>query len=514
MDTPPLSGRWTRRRFLRTAGLVGIGGVSVAAAIRLIETANPTPTAKADGTAAPSASAAPSGSPDLAALRHHYKSRPDLTPPMVLVNVPAGPEVAPGYIFTTPSNGDGTDGPMIVDGVGELVWLRPDSGLRATDFRVVDWQGQPALLWWEGTVNGGIGSGEVIVSDASYREIARIQAGGGYRADLHECQLTPYGTALLTGDTGLATTRAIGGAGLTGQVMDCGIWEVDLATGAVVFEWHGVDHVALDETFVAAPKDDSAIWDYLHVNSIDLDHDGNLLASARNTSAVYKIDHSTGEIMWRLGGLRSDFSIGEGAAFSWQHDARRQADGTISIFDDETEGSTSRAIFLDVDETAKTSTLVRAYARKPPVLARSQGNVQVLPNGNSMVGWGDAPYCTEFAPDGTILFDATYPAAKMSYRVFRFPWTGRPDDAPAIAVEAGPAGGATVYASWNGATEVATWEVLAGTSASTLASAKRAARAGFETTIRVSSAGPAFAVVALDRSGNTLGRSTVATTGG
>jgi outer membrane protein assembly factor BamB len=496
--------RWTRRDFLRIAGLVGAGGLSLAALARLLESPpGPVSTAMADGTAAPSLSPGA----DLSALRTQYRSRPDLTPPTVIVNVPAAPEVGAGLIFMTPSNGDATDGPMIVDDSGELVWLRPDSGQRTTNLQVVDHLGQPTLLWWEGSVNGGIGSGEVILADSSYHEIARIQAGNGYPADLHECRITPQGTALLTGDAGVAATSALGGAGVAGQVMDCGIWEVDIPTGQVLFEWHGVDHVALDESFVAPTSDQSAIWDYLHVNSIEVDRDGGLLVSARNTSTVYKVDRATGRIVWRLGGKRSDFSIGGGAAFSWQHDARRHADGTISIFDDATDPSTSRAIFLDVDEQAMASTLVRAYARSEPVLAHSQGNAQLLPNGNVFVGWGDAPYCSEFSADGRTLFDAAYPAAKQSYRVFRMPWVGRPSDTPSIAVERGAGGALTVYASWNGATEVATWEVRAGSSSSAMTTVARAARAGFETPIAVAASAPLMAVDALDSAGRILGSS-------
>jgi hypothetical protein len=61
--------------------------------------------------------------------------------------------------------------------------------------------------------------------------------------------------------------------------------------------------------------------------------------------------------------------------------------------------------------------------------------------------------------------------------------------------------------SWNGATEVATWAVLAGRNPSTLAAAGSQPRAGFETVISVNSEGPYFAVTAHDASGRQLGRS-------
>lgn len=466
-----------------------------------------------NATAVPGGTASPSPSPDLGVLRHHYQSRPDLTPPILQIDVAASRDVADGLMFLTPNDGNGKDGPMIADDAGDLVWMLPGSGQGATDLQVVEFRGEPALMWWEGVINGGIGTGDVVVVDRTYREIARLQVGNGYRADLHECHLTPQGTILMTGDGGVPASRASGAGSFTGQVLDCGVWEIDLATGRTLFEWHGVDHVPVDESYIDPPTDGSTIWDYLHVNSIDLDTDGGFLISARNTSAVYKVERATGAIQWRLGGKRSDFTIGQGADFSWQHDVRRHPDGSISIFDDSTDPHTSRGLIVSVDESAMRSTLVAAYARQPPVLAHSQGNVQLLPNGNVLVGWGDAPYFTEFARDGRILFDVGFPAAKMSYRVFRSPWVGRPTEPPAIAVLA-DATGTTVYASWNGATEVASWEVLAGSQAETMAPVRRARRTGFETAIGLPSPEPFVAVRALDAKGAPLGESARVTIAG
>ncbi len=284
------------------------------------------------GTPSPSP-AAPSPSADYSAFRHHYRSRPDLTPPQVLVQVTAG-QVAPGLLLFTPSNGSGTDGPAIVDNEGELVWLRPGSGSQVADFQVAEINGERVLAWWEGSVNGGIGTGEIVLADRTYREIGRVKAGNGRKADLHEFHVTGQGTVLIFADAGVAATSAPGGTGMSGQVMDTAVQEIDLQTGAVRFEWHVVDHIAIAESYVPPTTDPKAIYDYVHGNSIDVDHDGNLLVSARNTSAVYKVNRTTGEIMWRLGGKRSDFAMGPGTTFGWQHDVRRQPDGTLTMFDD------------------------------------------------------------------------------------------------------------------------------------------------------------------------------------
>ncbi|HTA04886.1 MAG TPA: arylsulfotransferase family protein, partial [Solirubrobacteraceae bacterium] len=230
---------------------------------------------------------------------------------------------------------------------------------------------------------------------------------------------------------------------------------------------------------------------------------------------------SSGQVRWRLGGKRSSFAMGAGTRTAWQHDAREQADGTITFFDN---GATpaihsqSRAIELRLDLQQKTATLVReATHPQQPLVAGSQGNVQQLAGGDWMVGWGEAPYVSEFSQSGALLFDAHLPATYESYRAYRLPWTGQPVDAPALAlVHAAGAGGrgsgpATVYASWNGATQVASWRVLAGASPSTLAHVASAAKSGFETALQVSSlpTGDYVQVQALDASGAVIGVSHV-----
>jgi hypothetical protein len=222
---------------------------------------------------------------------------------------------------------------------------------------------------------------------------------------------------------------------------------------------------------------------------------------------IYKLDHS-GEIIWRLGGKSSDFTMGAGTRFAWQHDARRRPDGTLSVLDN---GATpaverrSRALILALDETAMAAELVAQYSH-PGVLAGSQGNVQLLDNGNVFVGWGEVPRVTEFDHGGQIVFDALLGAKYQSYRAFRESWSGLPAQAPAMALRGSP-GSATAYASWNGATDVGSWQLLAGAGEDRLAVVARARTAGFETAVRGTARGPWFAVQALDGAGGTLGQS-------
>ena len=265
-------------------------------------------------------------------------------------------------------------------------------------------------------------------------------------------------------------------------------------------EWRSLDHIALQESYWPVSSD----WDFFHINSVDFDRDGSLLVSARSTHTVYKLARS-GEILWRLGGTRSDFELGPGASFAWQHDARRRTDGAISIFDN---GATpavearSRALILELDEDAMTATLQEQYSHRG-VLAGSQGNVQLLDSGNVFVGWGEVPRVSEFERSGRMVFDALLGSGYECYRAFRLPWSATPAHAPALAL-ARDGARVAAYASWNGATRVAHWQLLAGVSAAALAPVARASARSFETALQARSAGPLFAVQAL---GSTASRS-------
>jgi hypothetical protein len=152
--------------------------------------------------------------------------------------------------------------------------------------------------------------------------------------------------------------------------------------------------------------------------------------------------------------------------------------------------------------------LLRSYTNRRNLLAGSQGNMQVLPNGNALIGWGAKPYLSEYSADTKhLLFEARFPRGGESYRAYKFPWAGRPATVPAVAARL-RGGKLTVYTSWNGATEVAGWRVLTGASADALTPATTAGRSGFETAIPVpGSAGPYVAVQALDAAGQVLSTS-------
>ena len=405
---------------------------------------------------------------------------------------------------------------MIVDDFGSPIWIHTTPGKRALNLRVGTYQGASVLTWWEGVIATGTGAGEYVLMDEAYHEVTRVRAGNGLQGDLHEFITTAEGTALFTAYAqrsmpGASAVPSPGASPGADKLLDSIIQEVDIASGKVLFEWHASDHVSLAESYVGPTTGQP--FDFFHINSIDVDTDGNLLISARHTCAVYKIDRQSGEVIWRLGGNRSDFSMGPNARFAWQHDARRLPDGAISLFDDGSNGAKpptedhSRGLVLDVDEVAHTATVRAAYGHPGGILATSQGSMQRLSNGNVLVGWGDQPYFTEFSADGSIVLDARLPAGSFSYRALRFAWQGKPADRPAVASDGGDTADTTIYASWNGATDVAVWVVLGGDSPETLAALGSQPSSGFETAIFVPGRPRLVAVRAVDRSGSVLAES-------
>ena len=488
--TNTLSRKLTRQKFL---GVVGAG----AACVALLNM----PGCKEDGRSHPSSSA----SPDEART---FRSRPELSPPDIEITEQAH-DTAPGYIFIAAKKGAGQDGPMIVDDLGQLVWFSKDR--YATDFKVQRYRGEPVLTWWQGKVVAGHGVGEYVIFDSSYREITRVQAGSGHQGDLHEFSITPQDTALLTSYVATPTDLSPIGGPEEGMAWGGITQELDIETKKVLFEWRSLEHVGVEESYrEEPPQDPDTPIDYFHINSIDIDFDGNFLISAKGTSAVYKVDRESGEIMWRLGGKKSDFEMGEGTRTAFQHDVRRQSDGTITIFDNGAPPQVheqSRGIVVDLDMNSMSATLVREFTHPKKLLSTSQGNVQVLPNGDAFVGWGSAPYFSEYSEDGELLFDAHFPGEAQSYRAFRFPWKGHPGDEPAVAVERGPDDKVTLYVSWNGATEVESWQVLAGPDLDQLEPVGTVPRRGFETTVAVRTAEPYVAVRARSASGQVLGTS-------
>jgi hypothetical protein len=347
------------------------------------------------------------------------------------------------------------------------------------------------------------------IADRPYNVIATVQAGNGLTADIHEFFLTPEGTALITIYRTVTRDLSSVGGSTSGLVTEGVVQEIDVASGRVLFEWHSLDHVGLDESHLPLPASATTAWDYFHLNAVRLDEDGNLLVDSRHAWAAYRVDRHSGEVLWRLGGKKSDFALGPDAPFAWQHNPTAvDHHGLVRIFDNESDGTTllpySRVIWVRHDDVKKTATLERWLKHPEGLSAGSQGNAQGLENGDTFVGWGALPRFSEFDERNDLVFDAALPAGYNSYRAYRFEWEGEPRTRPTSTAQLTFDGDTLVHAVWNGATKVARWEVV---------SADRvvadAEWNGLDTTIQVGEPLRSLVVIARDRAGVELARSEI-----
>jgi hypothetical protein len=311
-----------------------------------------------------------------------------------------------------------------------------------------------------------------------------------------------------------------------GTLVDVAVQEYNLSTGQLLFSWDafnpgGAPNIPLSMSYqhpsTALVNGQPTPWDAYHINSIQLVGSNQYLVSMRNTWAAYLVNVPTGTIAWTLGGKASSFTLGPRASFAWQHDVRMGANNVVSMFDDAccevigpgtfgpTSGS-SRGLVLKLDPTTHVASFVAQYERAPTFNAAFLGSTQMLPGGNVAVGWGSQQFFSEFSSGGSKLLDVQWPTPDLSYRVYVQRWVGTPYFPPSGAAR--KTGSAiTVYASWDGATQVASWRVLAGTSSKRLTAVATKAKSGFETAIGVAASYKFFKVQALDGRGRVLGTS-------
>ena len=458
---------------------------------------------------------------------YSFASAPELHPPKLLVLSKAKSyKPSPGYIMTanfldvTKPPIVGQSGPMILDRNLQPVWFKAvPTDVVAANLDVYSYQGGPVLAWWQGVVSatGEIDSGEVVVVDQHYRTVARLKGADGWVISLHALDIRD-GAAWVTANRNVARDLSDAGGVNHGVLVDSALQKYDLKTGRLLYTWRATDHIPLSDSQTQPPPNGFP-WDAYHINSLQLTADGKALVSMRNTSAAYLFDLDTGRIAWQLGGKHSTFDLPADAEFEWQHDVTLDDDSTVTLFDNhccEITGAGeylpakrgSRGLKLKLDTSARTATVAAEYSHGTTFRSQYMGNVQPLDDGNVLVGWGQVPFISEFSPSGELLFDGAFPDPNMTYRAWVRPWVGEPLDKPRAAARPG-GDGATVVASWNGATEVTRWKVLAASGSGPLTAGGERPRSGFETAIPVPGDRTRFQVQALDAGGQVLGTSTV-----
>jgi hypothetical protein len=355
----------------------------------------------------------------------------DRAPPVTVLTQAA--DGGNGDIFITPEGCGYVGGPEIVSDTGKVIWFHAvPAGEFATDFRTQIYEGRPVLTWFQGK---GLSGTDYIYNDR-YQQIAEIRAGHGDFTDFHEFLITPWNTALILADSiGTANLTSIGGPA-DQKVFDGIVEEIDIRTGKVLFQWNSADHVPYRDSHQPLPGSAARPWDWFHINAVHLDTDGNLLIDSRYTWTTYKVNLHTGKIIWELGGKQSTFKLvaaprqvldSAGEIFAFQHDPEAIGSGEYTLFDDESDGSStllphSRVVTVKLDLTTRVATLVKSVDQPEGLVAPAEGNAQTTGHGDLFVGWGTLPYISEFSPSGRLLFNAKLPAGVFTYRAYHLPW--------------------------------------------------------------------------------------------
>lgn len=252
--------------------------------------------------------------------------------------------------------------------------------------------------------------------DLAGQLVQTVNTVGG-QSDFHDVLKLPNGNYVMA--TVQAEPCALTSWGLDGP-RNClnHVFQELTPAGDLVWEWDTAAHIPVAETTEdwrdQQRSVDPATYDPWHYNSVEDTGDG-FIISFRHLDAVYKIDKTTGAIVWKLSGTPRAESldiVGDPLdGFSGQHDARLLDDGSVTLFDNGTLGlrssRTPRSIRYTIDPGAGTATLVGDV--RDPIAPRSAccGSTRVLPGGNRVTGWGGRPDMTENRPDGSRVFRLT-----------------------------------------------------------------------------------------------------------
>jgi Arylsulfotransferase (ASST) len=465
-----------------------------------------------------------------------FVSAPKLHPPKLSTNgTPQTKKLAPGYFMAAnfkilainkPMVGEA--GPLILDRNLQPVWFFPvGTNQFASNLEAQTYNGKPVLSWWQGVVTGtgDTTSGEDVVVDQHYRTLATLKGANGWIISEHELIISGA-NAWVTAYKNVPMNLKPYGGSANGVVVDTAVQEYNLKTGQLLYTWDalnpgGTPNVPLSQSqqkaFPGIP------WDAYHLNSIQLTGHGTFLVSLRNTWSAYLVNRTTNGIEWTLSGnpSLSTFRLPAAAQFHWQHDVQMHKGNVVSVFDDAccaitgvsasgkveygAKSGPTRGLVLKLNPTAHTGSLIGQYVRTKNESFDTVylGNTDLLPDGNVAVGWGSQPFFSEYSKSGQLLLSADWPIPDISYRTYVQNWVGIPYFAPSGAVRTSH-GKTTVYASWDGSTQVVSWRVLGGPDARHLKAVATKAKNGFETAIALGSAYKTYEVQALDAKGHVL----------
>ncbi|CAN9186775.1 unnamed protein product [Alternaria alternata] len=449
-----------------------------------------------------------------------FKSRPGFEPPVLSINKTG--TTSPGQILFPLSGSESHNYSLnIFQEDGELVWQSGYGDYAA--FRRTTLFGEPVLAYFAGVSFSepwGFGYGIIYILNQQYENIYNVTLWNStyplesisplydptqYQPfswiDMHENLITPEGT-MFVGAVNVTPwdLSSIGGP-KDGWVVDSIVLELNVTNSEVLWQWSHLDHVDQVTLASAVPtyplgdlgRNSSYPWGPFHINSVERFDDDSFLISSRHYCSIFKVNRN-GTVEWTLNGYSGgDFTLMNNLSFCYQHDARLHPSQlpnttTISLFNNDNSAVVSHVnqttgIFLSIDEQDMTASLLQELADPDDTIySVSQGNMEVLPSGNIVMGYGSVPTLKEFDQDGNVVLSVSWGEAEavQSYRSYKAEWVGKPSSKPDVYA-CKSSNGTEVYMSWNGATEHRVWTVFGGVSNGSLSEVVSVNKTGFET---------------------------------
>lgn len=316
---------------------------------------------------------------------------------------------------------------IIIDDNGVPFFYKREQG------RVMDFKVHPT-----GEYSYGVGTGErnefnrreniIVVLDGNFNEVDRVSTVGLNHTDTHEFLIRPNGNYVLLGYHGVLRDMT-GFGGTSSQLVEESVFQEVTRDRTVVFQWTSWDGIPFTDALRSKTE-------YAHVNSIFIDDDENWIISARAVSQVLKIERSSGDVLWKLGGKSNEFVFINDpySGLCGQHTASILSNGNLLVFDNgqpcipgsaENRGELTRIAEFQIDTVASTATLVWSYSQDG-AYTTSKGSAQRLANGNTLIGWGTGVpiTATEVDAEGKTVWELTGLLDGKSvgtYRAFRGP---------------------------------------------------------------------------------------------
>ncbi|OJJ77776.1 hypothetical protein ASPBRDRAFT_112389 [Aspergillus brasiliensis CBS 101740] len=420
-----------------------------------------------------------------------YRTAPYLPPQ---IKITKSGQTDPGYIFVGPrGNQPQGTAALIYDEDGNLVYEGPEEV--TANFRVQKLFNEDVITFWAGDMMDlGFGYGTVHILDNTYREIFTVTLQDNFISpdgvtrdsyiDLHESHVTDRNTLLVTAYNVTQHDLSSIGGKPDDYMLDGMFFEIDIATNEIVYQWSALDHlqdIPIEVSKQGLGEDQGTQdkpWDAYHINSVELMDEGYIISLRHYWSGFYI--HNNGTVMWQLSGERNagDFEIDDGAVFSWQHDIRvyHQTEDSmvISLFNnantptDTVDATTGLSLHVDL-VNRKVSTLRTLQDSSDVIHSVSQGSYQLLSEETSHVvlGYGSIAKIKEYDAHNNEVMTAQFgdDNAVASYRGFKCQWKATPFWQPAVAIVRTTSDAATLFMSWNGATEYDNWAIYTASSA-------------------------------------------------